>query len=494
MQTLAPTPVLSKEDSRRARRRLILESALASGEQHMTVGVVLLGYALLLGANTFQIGLLSTAQMVGASFQLFSDTLLGKLGTRRRLGSAALTVVAIGRLLIGLLPVAAAWIAVGNLPWALLALLVVVSGATQTTEVVRLSWIADVVPGDRRGRFLGDRHVVAQLVGSGVAIAAAWLIDWQQTHSVARATVAAQSLFVVAAALGIGNVLTLRAVPEAVGAVRSRGGSWKSLVQPLRDRRFRPLALHAALWSFAGPLAGPFFNLYLIAVLKMPLGMVALYSFLGQIASLYSVRLWGKLADRYGNLPVLRLCVAAKTVFPVLWLMLWPAGDGLSRVLLYVAVAWVHLWRTFNSGQQLSTINLALRLAPQERSTQYLAAFRTLGNWVHAVSPAVGGLLASALQDAGWTQHLSLVALFVVSALARSVALAALALIREPRTASLRHVWRVLYRLPGVTGRGGWKPFVRFWGGPVWSGFAVVRTRLGVLIAQWRSALNGGDE
>ncbi len=460
----------------------------------MTAGVVLLAYALLLGADTFQIGLLSTAQMAGASLQLLSDALLRRLRTRKRLGIVALAVTAAGRLLLGLLPAMAAWVAFDTLPWALLAGLVIISGSGQTAEIARLSWIADVVPEERRGRFLGDRQFVVQLVGSMAAIVAAWVMDWQGTYSPEHATATGQGLFILAAVLGIGSILTLRSVPEPPIATRPRARGLGFVMQPVRDKRFRPIMVYTALWNLAAPLCGPFFNLYLIAVLQMPLGVVAIYSFLGQLASIYSVRLWGKLADKFGNLPVLRLCVAAKTIFPLLWVFLWPAEGGVERVLMFILAGWVHLWRGFNSGQQLATINLALGAMPADDGTRYLSAFRTLGNWIHAVGPAIGGLIAAWLQDVGWSVQWSIAALFMLSAVVRACSLASVHWIEEPRAKSLLHVWRALCRVRGFTPSRGLGAFVRFWGGPVWSGFIIVRARLGALTAQWRGFPNGNDD
>ena len=54
--------------------------------------------------------------------------------------------------------------------------------------------------------------------------------------------------------------------------------------------------------------------------------------------------------------------------------------------------------------------------------------------------------------------------------------------------------WSALCRVRGFTPSRGLGAFVRFWGGPVWSGFIIVRARLGALTAQWRGFPNGNDD
>jgi MFS family permease len=474
-------------------RRILAESMLAETQGPMTGGVILLSYALMLGADTFQIGLISTAMMIGASLQLVAHRLLRSFGTRKRVAGVSLAVLSAVRVGIGLLPFVAMWIASQYLAWGLLGALVIASAAGQVAEIMRLSWISDVVPEDKRGRFLGDRHFFMQLVGSSVAISAAWFIDWQSAVNATRGLHATQSLFIIAGILGLGSILVLRTIPEPPASERIRTRKWSFLAEPIRDKRFRPFMAHSALWHLGGPIAGPFFNLYMIEVLDMPLGMVAAYNFLGQLSSIYSVRFWGHLVDRFGNLPVLRLCVAMKTIFPLMWIAMPPATTPFGHTILYIVTGIVHMWRTFNSGQQISTVNLALILMPENDRTSYLSTFRTLGNWIHAVSPAAAGFLAATMQDSGWSQHWAIILLFVISALVRSGSYAALHWIEEPFATKLNVAWRTMKRVPGFLPTSGVGPWIRFWGGPIFAGFAIARLRLGAAIVSWRGSFTADD-
>ena len=393
----------------------ITEGAVTAITDHLAANVIVLGYALMLGATTFQIGLLATARTAGASLQLVADGLVRRLGTRKRVGIVSLVFASVVRLILGLLPVATLWFAADTLPWALLAGILVIHAAGQIGGVIRLSWIADLVPARTRGQFLGNRDFAIMLVGSTLGVAAAWFVDWQQVAFPEYGPLSAQGLFVAAAVMAVFSIAVLKRIPEPTPVIEKPGGRMKFVLDPFRDARFRPLMVSHLVRSFATPIAATFFNLYLITVLHMPLGVVAIYSFIGQVSGLYTVRLWGRLADRFGNMPVLLVCVFFKSVFPIMWILMWPVEGGPQKLMLYLVVAWVHMWRGFNTGENIGRTNLVISLAPEGEVTRYLSSFRTLGNWMQAIVPAFAGLMASALQDAGWSEHLSLCAMFALS-------------------------------------------------------------------------------
>jgi MFS family permease len=477
-----------------AQRKLILEGIFATGQENVSGGVILLVYALALGANTFQVGLISTAGMIGAALQLIADRLLSLLGSRKRVACSAMGLLGIGRLVIALIPFATMWVAAQYLAWGLLAGLVLISGVAQVIEVIRLSWISGIVPEGQRGRFLGERQLIVQLIGSVIAICAAAFLDWQRGIEAARGLQICQVYYSIAALLALGSILTFFIVPEPPLRVTNGNGGWHLVGAPFKNDIFRPLILYHMSWNFFVGFAAPFFNLYLIQVLQMPLSVVAFYNFYAQIVSLYCVRLWGRLVDRFGSSPVIRMGVIGKALFPLSWLLLWQPSGWYTMPVLYTLTTIVHTANAFNTALAISTTNLALKLMPQSENTSYLATFRTVGNWIHAISPALGGLLATALQSAGWTAQVSILLLFAFSSCGRLFSLWVLRFVKEPGARSLRHTLRALSRVRGFSFSHGWLAWLRFWGGPIFAGFSVLRVRTGRFAATWRGSWFVSDD
>lgn len=477
-----------------AQRRLIAEGIFATGQENISGGVILLVYALALGANTFQVGLISTAGMLGTALQLVADRLLRALGSRKRVGCSAAALLGAGRIGIALIPFATVWVAAQYLAWGLLAGLVVISGVAQVVEVVRLSWISEVVPEGERGRFLGERQLVVQLIGSVIAISAAGFLDWQRGISEAQALFVCQSFFGIAGLLSVGSVVTFLTMPDPPLRPKNGDGGWRTITAPFKNRVFFPVMTYSMAWNFAVGFAAPFFNLYLIQVLKMPVSAVAAVNFASQFFSLYSVRLWGRLVDRFGSLPVLRIGVFGKALFPLAWFVLWPAPDVYPVPIQYVLTILVFSFNVFNSANAVATISLAMELMPKEDGTSYLATFRTTANWIHAISPALAGYISTVLQGVGWTIQSSILLLFVISAAGRFFSLWTLRFVHEPEARSVAHLWRAMTRVPGFTFSHGFIVWTRFWGGPFWAGFALVKVRTGRVMAAWRGSWFDEDE
>ena len=82
--------------------------------------------------------------------------------------------------------------------------------------------------------------------------------------------------------------------------------SFRSLVRlPLRDTGFRSLLGFIAFWNFSINLATPFFVVFMLERLMLPMRAVTALIVLQQLVAVLSVRIWGTLSDRYSNKAVL---------------------------------------------------------------------------------------------------------------------------------------------------------------------------------------------
>jgi len=200
-----------------------------------------------------------------------------------------------------------------------------------------------------------------------------------------------QSLFLMGACIGYSTVILLSIAPEV-----SREPKKESLREFLtgfqilfRDKPFVIWMLFHGCWSFSVGFAGPFFTVYLLKELKLSLANVALYTALGEIASISLARLWGKLADRYGNRRILIVCCIGKSIFPALWIF----ATGIDTLGAIIWLGFVHSVRGFNSGQQITILNMALWFSPQEHRATYLSSDNSITNILSAISPFIGGLI-----------------------------------------------------------------------------------------------------
>lgn len=449
----------------RGLRLMLLDAGLISAMARLTgTGMVIVGFALALGASEFEIGLLAAGPMLGGMSQLLTDRILQRGESRK---SVCLRMLTWGRLL-KLLPVLLPMVPVlfvrdHRVVW--LILIVSASSAFGSIGgVARLAWLSDLVPEHMRGRFFANRNLIVDAAGVSVLLVGGWLMDQWRGHHGERALGGFQVVMVAGVLFGGMSLLLLRIVPEPpMVRGQKEAGLLRTFMLPFQSPEYRKFMAFQVLWSFAAGFAGPFFSMYMIKDLGISYTLIGLYTNMGMAASLYCVRFWGQLADRFGNKPVLSVAAFMKAIFPFLWIFASPTS--------YVYLGLVHLVRAFNSAQKLSQLNMALKLSPEANRAAYLAGYQALSKACSAVSPMIGGALATMM--AGAALELPFLTLrglhfmFILSGILRLSSLLVVRAIREPNVRTVRYMMRVLRQVEGVSPTDGVDSFLQFWFAPV---------------------------
>ncbi len=465
----AVRPGLPYGSVRGALRLSTLDGALAAVFGALTGGVFLTGFALRLGANELLIGLLAALPLLAAVAQLWGAYLVERVGRRRTVcigGAGASRLLWLAALGLPLLVPAGAADAVpagarsagGTGPWLLLTVAAFSALLGSLGGVAWLSWMADLVPIGLRGRYFGSRNVVCGLASALATFAGGWYLD---RFAAAGPPWGFATLFGFAVLAGCGSVGYLRRIPEPpVGAAPTRGPFLELVRQPFGDRNFRQLVRFSILWNGAVHFAAPFFTVYMLESLRVSYVQVASLATLSTMAHLVTIRGWGRLADQYGNRPVMLVTGTLAAPIPLLWL----AVDGgnfawLAPVIhLLGGAAW--------AGHGLAAGNLLLRLAPRAHNAVYFSTFAALSGVGSAVGPVLAGLLGVWLRGQALAlspfaiNHFQVI--FACSFAGRVSTLLLLRRVVEPRQASVRQVIRVLRTVRGMNALMGVDTLVQF--------------------------------
>ncbi|BDI17641.1 hypothetical protein ANSO36C_34430 [Nostoc cf. commune SO-36] len=105
-----------------------------------------------------------------------------------------------------------------------------------------------------------------------------------------------------------------------------------------KDANFLRFVFYLSIWCFAVNISAPFFNLYMLDNLDIDISVVTIYHGLGTGANMLMLLLWGKLADRIGNRPLLLLVGVFVAVTPLLWL-----GVGSDRISFWIWLPLLHV-------------------------------------------------------------------------------------------------------------------------------------------------------
>jgi MFS family permease len=176
----------------------------------------------------------------------------------------------------------------------------------------------------------------------------------------------------------------------------------KKLVIPLKDINFKKLMQFLFAWSLVSNLAIPFFTVYMLQRLGLPLSWVIALSILSQILNIFFLRVWGPLVDKFGNKVILSLCSSLYLLVIFGWIFVaMPERHFLTLPLLVVLHGFAGI---ASAGITLTASTIGLKMAPSDESTSYLAGASLATNLGTGLGPLAGGLLA----DYFGSRHLNL--------------------------------------------------------------------------------------
>jgi MFS family permease len=476
---LEPVASVSPADLAAGQRALVRDLAWASMSGAFSGGVILVAFALALGAKPLHVGLLAAIPFMAQAAQLPATILVERVRQRRKIG---VMTISAARLVV---------FAMAALPFlpgqdsALMALIVaqlLIAGLNAVGGCAVNSWLHQLIPHRELGNFFARRLFSGTALACVGTLAAGWLVDHGSPGNPLHAYALA---FGLAGVTGFVSSFYLGSAPEPqMHNAGPQGGLRKRLMEPFADRNFRHLLVFLAAWTIASNLAAPFLTVYLMQQRGYSLGTVTSLWVASQVANALTLYLWGRLSDRFSNKAV--LAVALPVHFTCLLSLVFVDGiDPDWQMGLLYAIHFVMGVATGGIG--LATGNLGLKLAPQGRGTAYLAAIGLCSAVAGGIAPLVAGALAETFQATElsavvrWTSwgnssEMALVSfahwefLFAIAAVLGLYVMHALSRIDEGREVSERQVvqefaleaWRSINSLSSVGGAlGSLFPFER---------------------------------
>ena len=362
----------------------------------ITTSGFLAAYALLLGASNFQIGLLASIPFATQPLQIPAILLVEKFRNRKVIALASWLPAQILWVPMAMLPLVFP-LPSNNAIWALLALMTLRSILNAITSCSWNSWVRDLVPQKTMGNFFARRLMLASVVAMMFGLLAALFTDWWGRGEISidhKAIGYMIPLLVGAVTLGMLSPLSMAFMPEPV--MQRSTGHARSLIStlkiPFRDKNYVSLLKFHFMWGLALNLATPFFAVYMLQRLSLPLAAVIGLSIVAQATNIIFLRVWGPMVDRTGSKVILQLSASLYLLVVFGWIFTtMPEKYFLTIPLLVV----LHLLAGIAAaGVNLSSGVIAMRLAPAGEATSYLAVNSLVANLGAGIGPLLGGVLA----------------------------------------------------------------------------------------------------
>lgn len=423
----------------RVARQLDVYGTMQATMTQLAGGVFLTAYALSLGADPFAIAMLAALPLAAKLSQLFTSAHIERAGHWPR---TALVCGAISRLL---LVVAAAIPFVGGTgPQAAQALVLVVAlsaFAASFFDLALLTWMAELVPPNMRGSFLGTRNRISGIAGQITALAAAVAIE-RITRRAGQSPIVFAMLFAIAGAIGLAALPILARVPpprRAQSRVQTPSLR-RMLVTPLRDTNFRTFLEFAVVWHVALGMSGPFLIVFMLEELKLSLLEVTILSAITSTAGAASMSYWGRLGDHFGTKTVVRVGAYLITAPTIVWLLVTP--DRTWPIVVIQLVTGLG-WGAYNTNVN----NFVLKIAPENRGPSYVATLGAVAGSAEAVGPILGGIILSTMRSWTGSSLMPYYILVLLSFTLRAIATVVPGYVHEPGGVAVGHMVRTMGRL-----------------------------------------------
>ena len=431
-------------------RALVLDGICTTAMNAFHAGPFLAAFALALGASHLEIGLISAITFLSMPVQLAGLYAVDRW--KRRRGLVVLCAL-ISRLL---------WIPIVCLPFffemdSLHLLLVVLVFSRLIAAIPGPAWhslVRSVLPVDSLGKVFSQRLAWGTVIGLTLTLGGGFFVDAWPNFTGRPPLEAYSALFFIGILFGLMGVGAIMRLPEPP-MEGERSGSLRALIWlPLRDAGFRSVLGFIALWNFSINLAAPFFVVFMLERLLLPMRGVTAFIVLQQLVFVLSVRIWGVLSDRFSDKAVLLATVPLAITAVAAWSFTTLPERYVLSIPFLIAI---QIGIGFSlSAIPLSITNLALKQSPPGLTHAYMMAADLAGAPSGAIAPLIGGWMmdffaarhfALTLQWSGPRAEFSVHVLsisgldfvFLISALAGLIAFQWLALI--PDSGKTGNLW-----------------------------------------------------
>lgn len=383
-----PSESLSQQEINKGLSLVIKDGLAAEAMAALTGGTFLVAMALQLGASNFQIGLLAALPTLTNVFQLVAIWLVQKYNNRRAVAVVTNFVARFPLLIIGLLPFL---FTTGTSIQVLIFLLFFhyffgsIAGASWN------SWMKDLVPENKLGTYFSHRSRLTQTLNVVLSLLLALGLDAVKKYAPEKELIAYSLMFLGGGLLGLIGTYILSRTPEPKSHL-AKENLVKLFSKPLKDRNFRNLLIFNSFWTFALNLATPFFSVYMMKTIQLPLSYIIGFGILGQLAGIIAIKVWGRYTDQYSNKTIISIAAPIYIVCILGWSFV---GLPTSHLMTIVLIGIINILSGMSSsGINLAITNIGMKLAPKEEAIVYLSARNMIVAFVSALGPLLGGWLA----------------------------------------------------------------------------------------------------
>lgn len=368
-------------------------------------------YALELGANNAQIGLLtSLTGMFGPISQIFGSKLIEKYSRKKIVVWAVILQASMWLVLLSL---GLIFLKYGN-TFFLIPLLIfsyiLYAASGSLGGPAWFSLMGDAVPQEIRGKYFSKRNRISGGVSIiATLIASIWLYYTKQWEIIIIGFIVL--FFIAAIARYISAYFLTKHYVKPIKLEKEYYFSFWQFLKKAPHNNFGRFTIFVVLINLSMNIAGPFFAVYMWKDLQFnPIWFTAV-NVAGSIFVILFVPLWGKFADKYGNRETLKIGAIIISIIPFFWLF--------SENPLYLMLVPQLISGLGHSAFGLATSNFIYDAVTVQRRGIVVAYYSVLNGVGVFIGATLGGLIA---QYGNFSFINIFLFIFIISGIARLIA------------------------------------------------------------------------
>lgn len=183
------------------------------------------------------------------------------------------------------------------------------------------SWMGDLVPADKRGKYFGRRNTICGLIALSSTILAGILLQYFKTAGLLFIAFAVLFSIALIARSSASFLLKRQYEPELM-VEKGYYFSFFEFVKKMKNNNFGKYSLYIALLVLTTNIAGPFFTPYVLrelnfSYIQFTIAMIVIPG----VVTMLTMPLWGKFTDKYGSVRVMQITWIMVSILPLTWLL-----------------------------------------------------------------------------------------------------------------------------------------------------------------------------
>jgi len=280
------------------------------------------------------------------------------------------------------------------------------------------------------GKYFGNRSRIAGLVALICMLIAGFILDYFKQTNVFLGFIII--FFVAFMGRTISSILFSKQYEPKFKPEKKAYFSFIEFAKKMFYNNFGKFVIFFALTSFAVTICSPFFAVYVLKDLGFSYVQYMAMIVGSSLASFIFMSGWGKFADRYGNLKIMKICIGSIVAVPFLYFasyFVFKFNPSLIvPYVIFIEVLAGVMWAGFN----LAAGNFIYEAVTREKMALCVSYFNVINGIGTFIGPILGGFLASVIHPIMGISALLIV--FIIGGIVRlAVAVYMLPKIKEVR-------------------------------------------------------------